>query len=73
MKLFYSYINNVIVDITNIYIYSNLSIAFRTSIVLIKVDSNFVWVLKIAIMINNNLDCCISIKNGSHFYNPIII
>lgn len=56
MKQIPLYINNIIINTNNIYIYYGLFILFRADILLLKVHLNFVSAIKATIIANNNLD-----------------
>lgn len=69
MKQFQLHINNIIVDINNVYIYFNLFILFEMSILLTKVHSGFVQVIKAAIIANNNPNYYKRTNNSFYFCN----
>lgn len=61
--------NVVIININDISIYCNLFILFGTSILLIKIHLEFLFAIKVAIIVNNSLDCYGHTDNSAYFYN----
>lgn len=76
IKQFELYINTVIINTNNIYIYFSLFILFKAGTILIKIYPNFIFVIKTTIIIKDNLDYYKRINIDSHFckfYYTIVI
>lgn len=76
MKQFWLYIDNVIVDTNDVCTCSSVFIPFRTSTLLIKEHSELVSVIKVSVIVDDDLDRYGHTNNNSHFcnfyYNMII-
>ena len=58
----------IIADTNNIYACYSLFILFKTNTILTKIYPNFVFAIKIAIIVKDNLEYYGFINTGSHFY-----
>lgn len=70
------YINIIITDINNICTYYSLFILFKANIMLIRIYLNFVFVIKVIIIVKNNLNYYRCINVGFYFcksYYAIIV
>lgn len=67
MKQFQLHINNMIADTNNICTHCNLFMRFGAKILLTKVYSDFVSIIKAAVMVNNDFIHCKYIDNNFHF------
>lgn len=59
----------MIADTNNVHVYCNLFILFGTCILLTKAHPKFVFAIKAAVIVDENLNCCGYIDNSSHFCN----
>lgn len=72
IKQFQLHINNVIIDINNIYTYYGLFILFEASILLTKIYLNFVLAIEALIIIDDDLDYNKRINNSLISAKPIM-
>lgn len=62
------YINIIIIDIRDIYVYCSLFILFGTDTLLIRIYLEFVSIIGAVIISEDNFDCCGYTDNSSYFY-----